>query len=48
MENANCRRRIVQFGQRRDLAVPPPLQASFCRMAERETERAKLNRKRYE
>jgi hypothetical protein len=28
MENANCRRRIVQCGQRRDLAVPPPLQAA--------------------
>ena len=28
IENANCRRRIVEFGQWRDLAVPPPLHAA--------------------
>jgi len=28
MENANCGRRIVESGQRRDLAVPPPLHAA--------------------
>jgi hypothetical protein len=28
IENANCRRQIVEFGQWRDLAVPPPLHAA--------------------
>ena len=28
IENANCRRRIVEFGQWRDLGVPPPLHAA--------------------
>src|SRR5438067_9828820 len=28
IENAKCRRRIVEFGQRRDLAVPPTLHAA--------------------
>src|SRR5215471_18442896 len=71
IENANCRRRIAEFGEWRDLAVPPPLHAaephggyliqrlcsgrakktnpaSFCHVAERETEHAEGGRKRYE